>query len=264
MRIAHSQTGEWIPHPTYEEGEASTFELVVAGRELDNGDVAIMMVEAGGTAKSFEYYEAGAPKVDEKVLAGGLEACKVWIKESIALQRQLVASVIATKGPIVPMSYTPQVDYGQDVLDAVVGDRRRRCWPRPSRSARRPSATPPRMQPQPRRSRSCAGEGAEFAGREREVKEAVRSLTKKAVRKRIVDEGLRIDGRGPRDLRPVSSEVTVLPTAHGSGLFQRGETQVMNVVTMAMPRMNQLMDTLSPGDPQVLPVPLQHGPVGQR
>ena len=74
VRIAHSQTGEWIPHPTYEEGDASTFELVVAGRELDNGDVAIMMVEAGGTAKSFEYYADGAPKVDEKVLAGGLEA----------------------------------------------------------------------------------------------------------------------------------------------------------------------------------------------
>ena len=90
------------------------------------------------------------------------------------------------------------------------------------------------------------GEGAEFAGREREVKEAVRSLTKKLVRKRIVDEGKRIDGRGPRDLRPLSSEVGVLPTAHGTGLFQRGETQVMNVVTMAMPRMNQLLDTLSP------------------
>ena len=98
--------GKWIPHPTYEEGDASTFELVVAGRELDNGDVAIMMVEAGGTAKSFEYYDAGAPKVDEDVLAGGLEACKVWIKESIALQRQLVAAVIATDGPITPMTYT--------------------------------------------------------------------------------------------------------------------------------------------------------------
>ena len=59
------------------------------------------------------------------------------------------------------------------------------------------------------------GEGAEFAGREREVKEAVRSLTKKSVRKRIVDEGLRIDGRGPRDLRPLSSEVTVLAAAPG-------------------------------------------------
>jgi polyribonucleotide nucleotidyltransferase len=245
VRIAHSQSGEWIPHPTYEEGEASTFELVVAGRQLDSGDVAIMMVEAGGTAKSFDYYAAGAPKVDEQVLAGGLEACKVWIKESIALQRQLVASVIATHGPITPMTYTPQLDYGKDVFDAVsaiAGEGVAKAITisiKAERNAATDAAAAEAV------AKLC-GEGGEFAGREREVKEAVRSLTKKAVRKRIVDEGMRIDGRGPRDLRPLSSEVTVLPTAHGTGLFQRGETQVMNVVTMAMPRMNQLMDTLSP------------------
>src|SRR5688572_16179667 len=55
VRIAYSTDGEWIPHPTYDEGNAGTFELVVAGRELDSGDVAVMMVEAGGTEKSFEY-----------------------------------------------------------------------------------------------------------------------------------------------------------------------------------------------------------------
>ena len=245
VRIAHSQTGEWIPHPTYEEGEASTFELVVAGRQLDSGDVAIMMVEAGGTAKSMEYYAAGAPKVDEKVLAGGLEASKTYIKESIALQRQLVASVIATHGPIVPMTYIPQLDYSQDVFDAVAAiaadgvAKAVTISAKAERNAATDAAAAEAIE-------KLCGEGAEFAGREREVKEAVRSLTKKSVRKRIVDEGLRIDGRGPRDLRPLSSEVTVLPTAHGTGLFQRGETQVMNVVTMAMPRMNQLMDTLSP------------------
>ncbi len=99
VRMAYSVDGRWIAHPTYEEAEAGTFELVIAGRELDNGDVAVMMVEAGGTEKSFDYYDDGAPRVDEAVLADGLEACKVWIKESIALQRQLVASVIATQGP---------------------------------------------------------------------------------------------------------------------------------------------------------------------
>ena len=77
-RIAFSQDGTWIPHPTYAEGDDSTFELVVAGRELDNGDVAIMMVEAGGTEKAWQYYEAGAPKVTEEVIAGGLEASKVF------------------------------------------------------------------------------------------------------------------------------------------------------------------------------------------
>ena len=110
VRLAYSQDGTWIAHPTFEEGENATFEIVVAGRELDNGDVAIMMVEAGGTEKSFEFYESGAPKVDEAVIASGLDASKVWIKESIKLQRQLVASVIATRGPIEPLKYTPVLD----------------------------------------------------------------------------------------------------------------------------------------------------------
>ena len=74
MRLAYSQEGTWIPHPTYAEGDESTFELVVAGRQLDDGDVAIMMVEAGGTEKAWDYYEAGAPKVTEEVIAEGLEA----------------------------------------------------------------------------------------------------------------------------------------------------------------------------------------------
>jgi len=119
VRLAYSQDGTWIPHPTFEEGEEATFEIVVAGRELDNGDVAVMMVEAGGTEKSFTYYAAGAPKVTEEVIAGGLEVCKQFIKESIKLQRQLVASVIATRGPIVPLKYTPVLDYSAELFAAV-------------------------------------------------------------------------------------------------------------------------------------------------
>ena len=248
VRIAYSTDGEWIPHPTYAEGEASVFELVVAGRQLDSGDIAIMMVEAGGTEKSFSYYAEGARKVDEEVLAGGLEACKVWIKESIALQRQLVASVIATHGPIVPLTYTPQVDYGADVFDAVekLGTTKLAKAITISAKADRNAATDEVTTEVLAELAGTTDAPGELAGREKEVKEAVRSLTKKLVRRRIVDEGARIDGRGPTDLRPVSAEVGVLPTAHGSGLFQRGETQVMTVATLAMPRMNQLLDTLSP------------------
>ena len=119
VRIAYTTDGEWTPHPTYAESDASVFELVVAGRQLDDGDVAIMMVEAGGTPKSFQYYDEGAPKVDEAVLAGGLEACKTWIKESIGLQRQLVASVVATTGPIEPLPFVPVLDYQPEVFAAV-------------------------------------------------------------------------------------------------------------------------------------------------
>jgi len=247
VRVAYTTEGEWIPHPTYDEGEASTFELVVAGRELDNGDVAIMMVEAGGTEQSFYFYEDGAPKVDEVALAEGLEASKQWINESIALQRQLVASVIATSGPIEELPFTPVLDYTPEVFAAVEGcvhgeiSAAIAIAGKAERNAATDEATAKALE-------ALCGEDGEFAGQEKAVKEAVRSLTKKLVRRRIVDEGLRIDGRGVRDLRPVSAEVGVLPTAHGSGLFQRGETQVMNVLTLAMPRMNQLIDSLSPNN----------------
>ena len=247
VRVAYTTEGNWIPHPTYEEGEASTFELVVAGRELDNGDVAIMMVEAGGTEQSFYFYEDGAPKVDEVALAEGLDASKQWIKESIALQRQLVASVIATSGPIEQLPFTPVLDYSPEVFAAVEGCVSAEIGAavaiagKAERNAANDAATAKALE-------ALCGEDGEFAGQEKAVKEAVRSLTKKLVRRRIVDEGLRIDGRGVRDLRPVSAEVGVLPTAHGSGLFQRGETQVMNVLTLAMPRMNQMIDSLSPNN----------------
>jgi polyribonucleotide nucleotidyltransferase len=88
----------------------------------------------------------------------------------------------------------------------------------------------------------------EFEGREKEVKAAVRSLQKKLVRKRIVEEGVRIDGRGTTDIRPLSAEVGVIPTAHGSAIFQRGETQVLTVTTLGMPRMEQMLDTIGIDD----------------
>jgi polyribonucleotide nucleotidyltransferase len=248
VRVAFSQEGTWIPHPTFEESTAATFELVVAGRQLDNGDVAVMMVEAGGTEKSFVYYEDGAPKVDEAVLAGGLEASKQYIKESIALQNELVAAVIAAKGPIKQLSYKPVLDYGDDVFAAVEKSATKALTEavKIAGKAERNAATDAAATEAIASMCGTADAPGEFAGRQKEIKEAIRSLTKKLVRKRITTEGLRIDGRGVADLRPVSAEVGVLATAHGSGLFQRGETQVLNVTTLAMPRMNQLLDTLTP------------------
>ena len=242
VRLAFSQDGNWVPHPTFTEGEESTFELVVAGRELDNGDVAVMMVEAGGTEKSFTYYADGAPKVTEEVIASGLEASKQFIKESIKLQRQLVASVIATRGPIEPLKYTPVLDYTEELFAAVEAAATSKLQPairialKSERNAATDAAT----------AETLAELAEKFPGQEKQIKEAVRSLTKKLVRKRVVDEGIRIDGRGPADLRPVSAEVGLISTAHGTGLFQRGETQVLNVLTMAMPKMNQMIDSITP------------------
>jgi polyribonucleotide nucleotidyltransferase len=248
VRMSFTKDGEWLAHPTYTESDEGLFELVVAGRELPDGDVAVMMVEAGGTEKAFAYVAEGAPRVTEEVIAGGLEASKAHIKGSIALQRELVSRRVAEIGPITPLAYTPVHDYGDDVWQAVEAAATPKLATAITISAKaeRNAATDAAAAETIAELAGTADAPGAFAGREKEIKEAVRSLTKKLVRTRIVEDGVRIDGRGPRDLRPLSAEVGVVTTAHGSGLFQRGETQVLNICTLAMPRMNQMLDTLSP------------------
>ena len=247
VRVAYTTEGAWIPHPTFEEGEESTFELVVAGRALTedaDSEIAIMMVEAGGTEKSWTYYDNGAPKVTEEVLASGLDAAKQWIREAINLQRELVAAYTSVRGPIQTIPFTTFSDYQDDV------------WARVEAVGTDPIAKANLVRSKAERNAAldAAGEeiraalGDEFADRAGEVKGAIRSLTKKLVRKSIVEDGVRVDGRGIADIRPLSAEIDLLPTAHGSALFQRGETQVLNVTTLGMPRMNQLLDTITPVD----------------
>ncbi|HEY2301157.1 MAG TPA: polyribonucleotide nucleotidyltransferase [Acidimicrobiales bacterium] len=240
VRIAYSTEGDWLPHPSYQDGDNSTFELVVCGRQLEDGDVAIMMVEASGTEKAWSYYTDGAPHVTEEVIADGLEAAKGWIRESIELQRQLVEKA----GTHDPIPYVAQVDYGDDVWEKVneVGADRVAHVTTITKKAERNAAT----------DEATAAIVAEVAqtleGREREIKAAVRSLIKQSVRARIAEEGVRMDGRGLTDIRALSAEVGIIPTAHGSGLFERGETQVLNVTTLGMPRMDQLLDTIGIDD----------------
>ncbi len=247
VRMAYTTEGEWAPHPTYAEGDAAVFELVVAGRALSDSveaDVAIMMVEAGGTAGSFEKYADGAPKVSEEVLAEGLEASKLWIRESINLQRELVAAFVAARGPITPLVYEVQADYQDDVYARVeaVGETLLAEANAHSVKAERNAALDAALVIIREQLES------EFPERVGEIKPAVRSLTKKLVRRRIVDEGLRIDGRGTTELRALSAEVDLFPMTHGSALFQRGETQVINVTTLGMPRLRQQLDTISPDE----------------
>mgnify|MGYP001211804074 FL=1 len=244
VRIAYDVGGEWVAHPTYQEGETSVFEMVVAGRELADGDVAVMMVEAGGTENSWEFYSDGAPKVDEAALAAGLQASKQWIKEAIALQNQLIE---ASGGKKSVMDFPVQVDYTDEQYSAV--------------SDAAGAKISEIMTIADKHDRTAA-EGAlrdetvgalidQFAGGDaalalKQLKAAFKSLTKATVRSRIVNDGARIDGRGTRDLRPLSAEVGYVPTAHGSGLFQRGETQVLNVATLAMGKMDQMIDGITP------------------
>ena len=249
VRLAHHE-GRWIAHPTYQEGDASTFELVVAGRATPDGDVAIMMVEAGGTEASWELYEQGAPKVTEEVIAEGLEEAKRWIRASIELQRELRAAVVMAHGEIEPIPYDTHVDYEDDVFDAVASQ----ATPNTAEAM----AIADKTARNERLDEMLDGlllalcgtddEPQQFAHRAKEVRAAFRSLQKKVVRSRIVNEGRRIDGRGTADIRSLSADVGIIPTAHGTGLFQRGETQVLTVTTLGMPRMEQMLDTIGIDD----------------
>ncbi|WP_420626095.1 polyribonucleotide nucleotidyltransferase [Candidatus Poriferisodalis sp.] len=248
VRIAYSTDGEWIPFATHEESEAATFEMVVAGRQLDSGDIAVMMVEAGGTEKSFEYYAQGAPKVTEDVLASGLEASKQWIDDIIEMQKSLRRLVEEASGPIQPMEYTSTKDCSDEVLDhvrEVAGDRMRDVMAIADKAEREAaqSVTSKAV------IEEVAAEFADLDSAKDQISSAVRSLSKEIVRERIVADGFRIDGRATDEVRPLSSVAGYLGrTAHGSGLFQRGETQVLNVTTLAMSRMEQIVDTLNPAD----------------
>ncbi len=238
VRLAFSADGQWIPHPTYEEGSESQFEIVVAGRALGTNDVAISMVEAGGTEAQWPAMQDGAPKVDEAELARGLEASKQYILQSIAAQNELVAKV----GKKEPMAYSVSSDYSPEILAAMQGKREQILATQiiSDKTARLEAEATLRDQ----LVAELAPQFADVDGADKQLKAAFRSVTKAVVRSRIVNEGARIDGRGPKDIRALSSEVGILPSVHGSGLFQRGETQVLNVTTLGMPRMEQMIDAL--------------------
>ena len=234
---------EWIAHPTFEESAESTFELVVAGRMIESGDIAIMMVEAGGTEATWRLYEEGAPKVDR---GGRSPTASKRPSSGSGVDRApegARAAVVRRARPDRPnhLRGPHRLRRRRVRRGRRAGHRRtrRRRW----RSPTRPSATTAST----RSSRACCSRCAArptsrgpFAARApSQVKPAFRSLQKQVVRSRIVNEGLRIDGRGTTDIRPLSAEVELIPTAHGSGLFQRGETQVLSVLTLGMPRMEQ-------------------------
>jgi polyribonucleotide nucleotidyltransferase len=209
-----------------------------------DSDIAIMMVEAGGTEGSFVKYEDGAPKVSEDVLAEGLEQSKLWIREAINLQRDLVKAYVAERGPIEPIAYQTFADYEDDVYARVES-----LGEDALSEANKLSEKQPRAEALAAATASIMEElSGEFPNRSSEVKAAVKSMTKQLVRRRIVDEGLRIDGRSVNEIRPLSAELDLFPMTHGSALFQRGETQVVNVTTLGMPRMRQQIDSITPDE----------------
>jgi polyribonucleotide nucleotidyltransferase len=235
-RMGHVD-GQWVAFPTLAELARATFDMVVAGRVLPDGDVAIMMVEAEATEHAIALIEAGAPKPTEEVVASGLEAAKPAIRELCRAQAELAQ--VAAK-PVV--EFPVFLDYPDDVYQAVVAQARARVAEALTIAGKTErEETLERVKDETQASLAEA-----FEGREKEISAAFRSLTKSEVRARVLRDQVRIDGRGPRDIRPLTAEVDVLPRVHGSALFERGETQVLGATTLNMLRMEQAIDTLSP------------------
>jgi polyribonucleotide nucleotidyltransferase len=233
--------GQWVAFPTFAELERAVFDMVVAGRVVLDAagepDVAIMMVEAESTPATWNLVRGGAQAPTEQVVAQGLEAAKPFIAQLCAAQQQVadVAAKPTSEFPVFPA-------YGPDVLDAVSGAVTEEL------SAALTIADKQDRETELDRVRDLANDkvAAQFAGREKEIGAALRSLTKKLVRTRVLRDGVRIDGRGLTDIRQLSAAAHVLPRVHGSALFERGETQILGVTTLNMLGLEQKLDTLAP------------------
>lgn len=229
--------GQWVAFPRYSERERATFDMVVAGRVVGD-DVAIAMIEAEAPENSWNLIKnEGATAPTEAVVAEGLEAAKPFIKALCDAQADLAARAAkpTAEFPVFP-------DYREDAYAAV------------DAAATGPlgeALTIADKQDREVRLDEVKAEvldqlAGQFEGREKELSAAVRAVTKKLIRQRILTDGFRIDGRGLADIRTLSAEVEVLPRVHGSALFERGETQILGVTTLNMLRMEQQLDTLSP------------------
>ncbi|MDP8958767.1 MAG: polyribonucleotide nucleotidyltransferase [Actinomycetota bacterium] len=235
VRLAY-RDGRWNPMPTFKELEESVFDLVVAGRRNEAGEIDIMMVEAGSTEDGLRLVRQGQPASDEAAVAQGLEEAKQYIAEAIDLQLELRSQVE------VPEHEWPRVeDYSPDLyarVDQLARPKLAEVIVIPGKKERSQGEDEVEQWVLEQLEPLEPGE-ASAVGR------ALKSLRKTMMRERVVKEGVRLDGRGPGDLRSLSCSVGLVPRAHGSGLFERGETQVLNVTTLGMLRMEQLLDTIS-------------------
>ena len=232
--------GQWVAFPTFSQLDEAVFSMVVAGRIVED-DVAIMMVEAEATDNAWTLIkEQGAIAPTESVVAEGIEASKVFIRSLCVAQQELAAT--AAK----PVREFPLfLDYQDDaygIVEAAASERLAEVMSIAAKTEREERTE----QLLGEVVEELAAEGKQLEGREKEVSGAFRALTKQVVRKKVLTDGVRIDGRGLRDIRALSAEVEVLPRVHGSALFQRGETQIMGVSTLNMLKMEQQIDSLGP------------------
>ena len=225
----------WVVQATNSELEDSVFDMVVAGSLNPKGEIDIVMVEAGATDNAFAKIDEGSAAPSENIVADGIDMSKEFISKLREAQKELVAKrdVPEIDWPIIE-DYSEELKsqiseaFGSDIETAMA------ITDRAERSEKQSELQEQAVE--------------KFLNEEddntKAIKLAFKSIVKNTVRDRVLSGGARLDGRTPTDIRNISAEINLLPTVHGSSLFLRGETQVLNVTTLGMSRLEQMLDTI--------------------
>ncbi|MGH2658726.1 MAG: polyribonucleotide nucleotidyltransferase [Actinomycetota bacterium] len=235
--------GEWRINPTFQDLEMATFDVIVAGRRNDSRGIDVLMIEGEAPDNAWDQLSDGGAAVapTEEVVAEGLDAAKRAIGEMIDFQQEFLSRLQFT-----PKAFEPQPLYSDTTYRAVeefAGGRVQQALV--TAKQERGAALDLLKEELKAHLLTTWGEEA-FAERAAQISPAFKDLQKRIMRARVLEEGIRLDGRKVDEIRPLICEVGLVPRAHGSSLFQRGETQVLNVTTLGMLRMTQMIDTLDP------------------
>ena len=225
----------WVVQATNSELEDSVFDMVVAGSLNPKGEIDIVMVEAGATDNAFAKIDEGSAAPSENIVADGIDMSKEFISKLIEAQKELVA-----KRDVPEIDWPIIEDYSEElksqIIDAFGSD------------IEAAMAITDRAERSEKQSELQEQAVEKFLDEEddntKAIKLAFKSIVKNTVRDRVLSGGARLDGRTPTDIRNISAEINLLPTVHGSSLFLRGETQVLNVTTLGMSRLEQMLDTI--------------------
>ena len=227
--------GNWVAQASASELENSTFDMVVAGNLNKNNEIDIVMVEAGASDNAFMFIDEGGLAPTEDVVANGIDESKQYIAAIINAQKELVA-----KCDVPNIEWPTIEDYSTEVKEKIenfLKDKLENVFDNTDKASRADAENALKEEVL-----------AEFLNEEvdnsKELKNAFKSVVKEFVRNKVLSGGKRLDGRNPDEIRNISAEIDLLPTVHGSALFLRGETQVLNVTTLGMSRLEQMLDTI--------------------
>jgi polyribonucleotide nucleotidyltransferase len=214
------ENGDFVFNPTYQVTERSDLDLRIAGTED-----AILMVESG------------SKEVSEDVIVKAIEEGHKVIRPLVELQEQMRSAVGKEKREYTSFKLDEEI---RSQAEAWIGEKINNIVEEPLDKMAQDEAI------NELRAQLLEALGGEDGLDEGALRESFEAIHKESVRTQIIEKEQRPDGRGPTDIRDISSEVDISPRAHGSGLFTRGQTQVLTLATLGTPRERQELDGLSP------------------